>query len=248
MSSKDRFSPSDFLKNPWVIGAAIVAAATTILSLSIVNRKQTRRKKIHKRIRHLAEYRFVQSKNELLDYYEAQSWNNFNREQLELIFDRFKMYTDNPNHGSLTRREFYALLNDKLGCDDAQVVESFFKFWDQNHDGVIKFVELLRGLNLICNGSKHDQFRKFFNIYDLNGDNSITMNEFEHIVKVFFPKLRPSQVKDEVRALFASGDANHDTVLSFQEFVHLADRGSFADSLTTKNSFFQRFCALVWVK
>ena len=44
-------------------------------------------------------------------------------------------------------------------------------------NGVVDFTELASGLSVLCGGSRDDKVRAAFDLYDLNGDGFISLDE-----------------------------------------------------------------------
>jgi len=140
------------------------------------------------------------------------------------------------DQGCFTRGEFSTLMTEKLHLRDQQVIDSLFRFWDLNGDGLIAFHELVQNLHLMCHGTKTAQLRKFFDVYDLDHNHTISPEEFKHIIHAFFPNRSKKEVEQKTADLFTKIDMNGDMVISFKEFERLGSEPN-SPLLTVRNSF-----------
>jgi len=127
-------------------------------------------------------------------------------------------------------------MRDRLQLRDKEVIDSLFRFWDLNGDGVIAFPELVQQLHLMCHGTKTAQLRKFFDVYDLDHNQTISPDEFKHIIHAFYPNINRKEVDKKTADWFRKIDSNQDGVISLKEFEQLGSEQT-SPLLTVRNSF-----------
>eukprot|EP00457_Paulinella_chromatophora_P008189 gb/GEZN01008218.1/.p1 GENE.gb/GEZN01008218.1/~~gb/GEZN01008218.1/.p1 ORF type:complete len:189 (-),score=20.24 gb/GEZN01008218.1/:106-672(-) len=150
--------------------------------------------------------------------------------QLEEIYSHFlaviRKSKGNPQNGMLTRVEFQPICQ-SLQATGLDTIESLFRFWDKNHDGAIGFGELVETLHLLNKGSELEQWRALFESYDIDGNGTISFNEFLMMFQAFFPKAHSEEVKESAKKAFVSMDLDHDHKLTFTEFCEVNSETNF---------------------
>ena len=58
-----------------------------------------------------------------------------------------------------------------------QMCDNLFALFDTDGNGYVDFNELASGLSILCGGSSHDKVRAAFNLYDINKDGFISLEE-----------------------------------------------------------------------
>ena len=104
--------------------------------------------------------------------------------------------------------------------------------FDINNDGAVDVAEFLSGLSVLVGGSRDAKIRAAFDLYDLNENGYISLDEFERYLVSVFTVIQESdpsvfEAEDTTPAelaiatanqCFTEADLNHDGRLSFEEF------------------------------
>ena len=77
-----------------------------------------------------------------------------------------------------------------LNARDASILHlttaKLFSMFDEDGNGLVSFAELGAGLAMLCGGSVDEKARAAFNLYDINGDGVITLDEMtRYLLSVF---------------------------------------------------------------
>ena len=153
------------------------------------------------------------------------------------IFELFAQFTDFD--GTISRDSFqmcFGQLVDPFQSDAGQLSERvarLYDVFDTNGDGMVDFTELACGLSVLCDGSRDDKARAAFALYDIDGDGVISLEEMtRYLTSVFrvLYELQPGTRESmgdaspedlayvTAQQAFEDADANHDGVLSWDEF------------------------------
>ena len=95
---------------------------------------------------------------------------------------------------------------------------------DKNKDGSISFFEFVHGLNSLSAGASSEEKLRFaFQIYDMNNDGFISNGELFTVLKMMVgANLTDVQLQQLVDRTIIKGDADHDGMLSFDEFCNVS--------------------------
>ncbi|KAG8563293.1 hypothetical protein GDO81_016007 [Engystomops pustulosus] len=132
-------------------------------------------------------------------------WDNFQK-QLEV----YASIADLSKGGRIGMEEFAGYL--KLPVSD--VLKELFALFDRNKDGTIDFREYVIGIAILCNpANSEDTIQMAFKLFDIDGDGSITQDEFSSLLRssLGVPDL-------DVSKLFQDMDADESGKLSYDEF------------------------------
>ena len=89
-------------------------------------------------------------------------------------------------NGVLTRAEFFSAFDElvdpsRLAQQDVDklrlVLHTLYNVMDTNHDGVLDVREVAAGLAMLCGGEREDKARQAFELYDYNGDGTVSEAE-----------------------------------------------------------------------
>jgi Kv channel-interacting protein len=139
-----------------------------------------------------------------------------------------------------------------MGVEDPAVAVAVFDAFDKNHDGTIDFHEFAVTMAMMCHGSTHDKVRFMWTLVDQNADGFISKEELRKTLRSLysiqgkytnfgdiFPLFHGCSQDCAQRVLansmaeniFSKADANHDGLVSFEEFHAwaLQDSSTFQD-------------------
>ncbi|KAM3920032.1 lysophosphatidylcholine acyltransferase 2 isoform 2-T3 [Leptodactylus fuscus] len=132
-------------------------------------------------------------------------WDNFQK-QLE----RYASIADLSKGGRIGIEEFASHL--KLPVSD--LLKELFALFDRDKDGTIDFREYVIGIAILCNPANSEEtIQMAFKLFDIDGDGSITENEFSSLLRssLGVPDL-------DVSKLFQDMDADKSDKISYEEF------------------------------
>lgn len=126
--------------------------------------------------------------------------------------------------GRLTLDQFSKIYSDFYGnCEARKFAEHLFRTFDVNQDGRIDFREFICSLSITTRGTFEEKLRWAFDVYDIDGNGSITRNEVIAIVKSINKMMGyindKNASEERILDIFRSFDKNHDEMLSLEEFI-----------------------------
>ncbi|ORX56479.1 EF-hand [Piromyces finnis] len=125
---------------------------------------------------------------------------HFDIVELEAFYDQYNsLSTFEGEGGGITHNTFELCLG-PLSLEKNLIIERLFRFFDQNHDGVINFEELVCGLSILCKGSLDERIKHTFIGYDLDEDGKISRSELHKMLTAYF-KLSMNLVRDVVKIM-----------------------------------------------
>jgi Ca2+-binding EF-hand superfamily protein len=149
----------------------------------------------------------------------------------ELTFAAFKKCFDQiiklaGGHGSNEERQ-----------EAEQIIRRLFRAFDSDKSNTVDFGELASGLSVLSGSSLDDKVRAAFQLYDINGDGDISLDEMisymTSIFKVMYETsdnaknkmgVSPEELaKVTATQCFKEADLNHDQKLSFEEFKKVSN-------------------------
>eukprot|EP01135_Chromosphaera_perkinsii_P004656 Nk52_evm5s293 gene=Nk52_evmTU5s293 len=134
---------------------------------------------------------------------------HFDQVELEALYEQFKsLSTIESGEGGIDKETFEQCLG-PLGLEKNLITERIFKFFDQDGDGVINFLELVCGLSVLCKGSQEEKIEYAFKGYDLDNNGFISRHELYKMFKAYF-YLSMELVRDVVKALEEEMISNFD--------------------------------------
>ena len=194
----------------------------------------------------LTEYRNISG----LEYHNAE--------------DVFNLFAANATDGKIGLQDFKeCMLTYSNGSDErfSQMCDNLFALFDTDGNGYVDFNELASGLSILCGGTSHDKVRAAFNLYDINKDGFISLEEMVTYLSSIFKVMYASNEKLEksigasaedlaivtAKEAFETADLNHDGRLSFSEFKRwysdgwMGNGSTSADNNATSNGGAQDF-------
>ena len=107
-----------------------------------------------------------------------------------------------------------------------QKTDHIFRSLDTNHDNVVSFKELMSALSLSKRGSVREKMEWLFEIYDVDGNGKITLEELCKVVESMQhhkeknnPSCGKKFSKPVMTAVFTQVDSDSDGYLTVDEFV-----------------------------
>lgn len=145
---------------------------------------------------------------------------DFSREQLKDFFVKFQK--DFPT-GYMTKDQFTKVYKDYYKTGESErFSEHVFRAFDDNGDGKIDFREFICSLSMTTTGTVDDKLRWAFNMYDVDGDGTVTIAEVCNIARSVqqLMGVRDANLSDEkMYRMFAKCDKNGDGTLTVEEFI-----------------------------
>ncbi|WFC94079.1 Calcium-binding protein NCS-1 [Malassezia furfur] len=155
---------------------------------------------------------------------DLQKNTYFDRKELQQWYKGFM--NDCPS-GQLDRTEFARIYKQFFPFGDpAPLADYVFNVFDENKNGFIDFKEFICALSVTSRGRLDEKLRWAFQLYDIDGDGTITYQEMLTIVRAIY-KMTGQMVKlpeDEdtpekrVDKIFRVMDVDKNSELSFEEF------------------------------
>ena len=149
---------------------------------------------------------------------------NFNKNELRRWYAKF--IKDYPE-GRLNKEQFLHMYNSisKGGNTDEVLAAHIFRTFDRDNDGHISFKELMSSLSVTSRGTVREKLQWAFNIYDIDGSGTITMEEINDIVKSLKQVGNANVAEgnkisnEELEGMFTTMDVNSDGSLTVEEFI-----------------------------
>lgn len=171
-----------------------------------------------------------QSRMSPKDLADLTSMTNFKESE---VHDWYRDFMKDCPKGKMSKNQFVGMYQDFFPHGDAsRFAENIFRSFDENQDGCIDFREFICALSVTSQGNVDEKLKWAFNIYDLDGNGYITMNEMMEIIKTIYNTRPPKErltlagIKDRTKQTFNKLDTNGDGKISRAEFI----KGAQSDS------------------
>ncbi|CAK8690861.1 neurocalcin-like isoform X2 [Clavelina lepadiformis] len=143
---------------------------------------------------------------------------NLTPDELRQIYDNFMKSTS----GQMDRQQFEDFY-EHFFCNDKnkKFVDHLFRTFDFNGDGKVNFKEFVCGLSVTTRGTPDEKLTWTFNVYDVNQDGTITLDEMNEIMRAIYA-INGITESEQLRfgnEAFEGLDANGDGYISVSEFV-----------------------------
>lgn len=159
---------------------------------------------------------------------EMSKQTRFSVRHLEILFKSFKV--DFPN-GTASKAEFVQYYKKIAGVDRDpdwnDVAGNLFNQCDVNQDGKVDFREYMTLLATAANGTREEQLKFAFQLYDQDKNGYITETEFRSVLTALYKsKHTPEAAKkgeEDAKVMVAGMDADKDGKISEWEFMQHAE-------------------------
>lgn len=144
---------------------------------------------------------------------------NFTPEELRKVYDDFSKKSPS---GHMTRADFDAFYAKVFKADcDRRFLDHLFRTFDFNNDGQINFKEFVCGISVATRGTPDEKLTWTFNVYDVNHDGTITLDEVGEIMKAIYAVNGVSETEQEEfgKKAFQELDMNGDGKITVAEFL-----------------------------
>ena len=175
----------------------------------------------------------VKGANKFMSVAEFREVSGLEFESAEDVFEHFSsMASEDDSFDLKTFKQCLANYADPRDTRFDNMCSIIFGLFDTDGNGVVDFTELASGLTVLCGGKDHDKIRASFNLYDVNGDGFISLDEMvQYLHSVFKVMFAGHESMEETfgctaeelaiataKDAFEVADLNHDGRLSFDEF------------------------------
>lgn len=151
------------------------------------------------------------------------SMTNFKRAEVKRWY---KVFMKNHPDGKLEREQFCELFGRLF--TSGLLANHIFDTIDLNRDGHVSFRELMLHLSITMKGSAQEKLEWAFDVYDLDSNGEITLDEMRHVLLFIRDNVSAAAVADQmsdeshdekIAEIFKVVDTDADGVLSRDEFV-----------------------------
>jgi len=119
---------------------------------------------------------------------------HFDMEQIKSLIDMFRALTaTNP----MDRQKFRQILHNTFGMNSNAMLDRIFSVFDGDNEGTISETEWVLGLSVMLRGTLDEKIHFSYEIYDLNGDNSIGRDEIQNYCRGCFRPVAAVHNEDE---------------------------------------------------
>jgi len=165
----------------------------------------------------------LDDEDDVEDSDDQEPLRKFSREEVQQLADHFHEISKDTN-GVVTRPQFIEAIEFVTHAGE-HFAERLFRMFDETHDEQIQFEEFKMAMYVLCRGTAEERLTFVFQVYDGNGDGTITRDEMLLFLSMA-NKVVPKDIKrsrDDLKGLvddaFAAMDLNLDGVLSLDECI-----------------------------
>ncbi|PRP80010.1 calcium-binding protein [Planoprotostelium fungivorum] len=106
---------------------------------------------------------------------------HFSIVELKAMYTKFKRETPNM----LIDKEGFVKVTKGMGIQDEFLQDLIFNKFDRDKSGSVDFIEFISGLSVLTRGTPDEKLRSAFEMYDIDGNGSISKEEFKKILSSF---------------------------------------------------------------
>lgn len=141
--------------------------------------------------------------------------------QIQELVAKFRA-ADKDETGRINQQQFAEALG--LPQKGSDYASRLFAILDRDHDGTIDFREMVLALSMTLDHIDHADRLKFgFTVYDRDGDKKISREELMAILEATYHAADAAELATRVAGIFDRFDEDDDGMLSFDEFVKMAE-------------------------
>ena len=141
--------------------------------------------------------------------------------------EHWQVFLKEHPKGRMNKNEFTKFaeiaLKNSSKIDMKSMAKHIFRMYDSNQDGFVTFIEFMVVYNLINSGSAEDNLGKIFQIFDVNNDGNISLEEMTILVKNISVMIEghggAEKTKDCAKRAFKEMDKDNNGVVTKDEFV-----------------------------
>ena len=163
----------------------------------------------------------------------------FKQTELKRWYRKFRR--DYPS-GKMDKENFYDLFVRISSTADSSAADHMFRFFDHDHDGKVDFTELMSALSVTRSGSVTEKIEWIFDIYDVDGDGFVTLDELCDVVSCMQGANGQSGhasakllSPEKLEMVFIEADGNNDGKLTLDEFIEATE--SLPELISVLNQF-----------
>ncbi|CAL1582610.1 unnamed protein product [Knipowitschia caucasica] len=120
----------------------------------------------------------------------------------------------------MDKQQFFVVLKILFGVDSKHMIDYIFSTLDLNRDGYIGDNEWVQTLGVFLRGNLEEKIKYTFDVYDLNGDKSISKEEMLYMMKGgnTAKSKYDWEMEDLLDITFKAVDRDHDGFLCYPDF------------------------------
>ncbi|XP_078591542.1 neurocalcin homolog [Branchiostoma floridae x Branchiostoma japonicum] len=155
----------------------------------------------------------------------------FNRSEIKKWY---KLFLKDCPDGHLKEERFVAFYTASFQSGDLErkecLAKQIFRTFDRDGSGTVDFREFMCGMSALLRGTTPERLKWAFNMYDLDGNGEISMQELLHVLKLMYELRSPDATLEELELaetdlrevadkIFKELDEDGDGNLQCREFV-----------------------------
>eukprot|EP00058_Branchiostoma_floridae_P017569 XP_002603057.1 hypothetical protein BRAFLDRAFT_63309 [Branchiostoma floridae] len=144
----------------------------------------------------------------------------FNRSEIKKWY---KLFLKDCPDGHLKEERFVTFYTASFQSGDLErkecLAKQIFRTFDRDGSGTVDFREFMCGMSALLRGTTPERLKWAFNMYDLDGNGEISMQELLHVLKQEELELAETDLREVADKIFKELDEDGDGNLQCREFV-----------------------------